>query len=208
MKLKELILIILPSILWFISFGIFYNFFLYGIFISTIILGLYSIVYFRHNIILIRNNFSRYIRYNIIFYASIGIILSFILYLIFYAGDILLNILNLGYFVNEIYAVIQSNYKILLIMSLIIIGLFEEIYWRGSLQEFVSKRLKGKFREGWIIVAIYYTLVHLPSLNFALLAAAFTIGFINGFTASRLGILTTIIAHILWLELVMVLYPL
>lgn len=210
MNKKEIVFIILPSILWYISFGLFYEYFVIGILISAIILGFLSIAFFKGYIFWIKiksNSFQ-----SRVFLVLLGIFVSFLLYIIFILGAYFLNFLKLGYQVNQLYGSIFSvlsyfNFQLILYLGLIIIGFFEEVFWRGALQEIIGKYISSRTKEYWMLSALYYTLVHLPALNLALLAAALTIGFVNGFVASRLGIFTTIIAHILWLEYV-ILFPL
>lgn len=56
---------------------------------------------------------------------------------------------------------------------------------------------------------IYYTLVHISTLNPALIAGgAFAIGFIDGVLTDKAGLTASIIAHVVWLELMMVILPL
>lgn len=208
MNKKEITFTILPSVFWYISFGLFYKFFVLGILISAVILGFLSIVLFRNYIHWIRIKSTKL--KSIAYSTGLGLIGSLILYTIFILGAFFLAYLNLAFQVEELYSSIYSvisymKQQILLYVGLIIIGVFEEIYWRGALQEIFGKYLFDKTKEYWVFPSLYYTFVHLPAFNIALIAAAFVIGFVNGFLASKVGILTTTIAHVLWLEYVIML---
>jgi len=85
-----------------------------------------------------------------------------------------------------------------------VIGFMEEVYWRGYLQETL---LVGKLRVGWVLSTIPYALVHVTSGLVILPLAAWFAGFVLGFTARTHGLPASIIAHVLWLYLVLYLLP-
>ena len=81
----------------------------------------------------------------------------------------------------------------------------EEVYWRGGFQENLLKERFGDFR--WLFSSIVYSLVHVVTLNLVLVAAAFVVGVVLGYTAKRFGLSSAIIAHVVWLLLVIIIAP-
>jgi membrane protease YdiL (CAAX protease family) len=142
-------------------------------------------------------------------YVVIGILSAAILYLIFYAGDILSS--YVFSFAKSEVSGIYGN-KILLDPALIglllffIIGPSEEIFWRG----FVQDTLAQKFGDnaGWLIGALAYSGVHLVAQNFMLFAAALMCGLFWGYIFKRYKSLWPgIISHALWDVVIFVLLP-
>jgi hypothetical protein len=169
--------------------------------LSTLLLGSLSLVWFRDRL--------RWIRINSVIAVVLGLIMSGILYIVFMGGYAILRYMGLANYVILVYGMIRSmTNAYALAMALVIIGFMEEVYWRGGLQE-LSRGLGGIFRnEPWLASMIYYTLIHISTLNPALVAGAFVIGLIDGLLADKVGLVTSIITHVLWLELMMVFLPL
>jgi membrane protease YdiL (CAAX protease family) len=85
-------------------------------------------------------------------------------------------------------------------------GPAEEIYWHG----FVQRRLTGRYGAtvGVLATAVVYTLVHVVSLNFMLVAAAGVCGLYWGLLFQReKNLIPLIISHALWDFLIFVLFP-
>jgi len=116
--------------------------------------------------------------------------------------------LGIGGLVGNVYQMIYGSVaKMRLIVLLFFIAIFEEIYWRGALQAYVKKNSKILTNYTWIITALYYGLVHIAALNLILVVAALVVGFVTSFVAEKYGILSSIITHIVWIELIVVFLP-
>lgn len=94
------------------------------------------------------------------------------------------------------------------LLLLLIIGPGEEIFWRGYVQEHLSKRFSPNV--GFLLATAAYTLIHVPSLNFMLVMAALVCGVAwgglyrlipNHFTA-------IVVSHALWDTAAFVWFPL
>ena len=93
------------------------------------------------------------------------------------------------------------------LLLLLIIGPTEEIFWRGFVQERLSRRWGAD--RGFLVATALYTAVHIPSCNFMLIMAAMVAGAVWGlgyrlfpdrFTA-------LVISHALWDAAVFVWFP-
>jgi membrane protease YdiL (CAAX protease family) len=58
-----------------------------------------------------------------------------------------------------------------------------------------------------ILSCVYYTAVHIPTGNPPLAAAALIVGLILGYIALKAGVVSSIAAHIVWLEMVVIYAP-
>ena len=100
-----------------------------------------------------------------------------------------------------------ENPWILSFLLLFIIGPAEEIFWRGYLQNNLSKRFSPNM--GFILTTLAYSLVHIFKFNFMLIMAAAVAGFIWGllyrFFPNRLGAI--VISHALWDCAVFIWFP-
>lgn len=131
-----------------------------------------------------------------------GLISAIALYLIFLLGHILASSIGLGQQVNLVYSIINVGYLELVLIP--VIGFMEEAYWRGYLQETLVVR---KLRVNWALSTIPYALVHVTSGLAILVLAAWVVGLVLGFTARTQGLSASIIAHVLWLYLVLYVLP-
>ncbi|MBQ8471455.1 MAG: CPBP family intramembrane metalloprotease [Alistipes sp.] len=110
--------------------------------------------------------------------------------------------------VDAIYGIKEgSSPWVLSLLLLCLIGPAEEIFWRGYVQERMSKRWGAN--RGFLVATAIYALVHLPSCNFMLVMAALVCGIAWGglyrlfperFTA-------IILSHALWDAAVFVWFP-
>lgn len=165
-------------------------------FLSTGILGILALILYRS--LLDFGDIKKGVLY--------GIITSFFLYLIFLVGDFTTKIMGLSTFVDVVYNMVrEAPHTTILSLSLIWIGLMEELYWRGGLQGLLIK--KG-FKNPWFLSSILYMLVHVVTLNPILISAALIVGLVLAKLVEFHGLYASITAHIIWLQLVMVLYPL
>jgi len=99
-----------------------------------------------------------------------------------------------------------TNYKLIALLLLFLIGPTEEIFWHG----FVQRNLGTKYN--WLITigltTFIYTIVHLPSFNFMLIMAAMVCGLFWGILYYfNKNLLTVIISHALWDVSVFILFP-
>lgn len=177
-RAKAVAYVILPLVLWPLSFDVFSKYFVYGMALSTLLLGLLSLAWFRDRL--------RWFRVNTSVVIVLGLLMSGILYMIFVGGYALLKYMGLAGYVVLVYEMVRGMANAYaLSIALVIIGFMEEVYWRGGLQE-SARELGGIFsNEPWIASMIYYTLVHISTLNPALIAGAFVIGLIDGVLADK-----------------------
>lgn len=100
-----------------------------------------------------------------------------------------------------------ENPWLLSILLLILIGPAEEIFWRGYVQNALSKRWSPNV--GFIVTTLVYALVHIWSFNFMLVMAALVVGAIWGLAyrlyPQKLGVL--IVSHAVWDVAVFVVFP-
>ena len=139
---------------------------------------------------------------------AVGICGAIVLYLIFYFGNFAAGALGIGVLVGNVYQTIYGTVpKMQLIVLLIFIAIFEEIYWRGALQAYVKKNSKIFAAFPWVATTIFYTLVHFSALNLILVGAAFLVGLVTSLIAERYGIISSILTHVIWIELIVVFLP-
>lgn len=110
--------------------------------------------------------------------------------------------------VDSIYGMKEGESPWLLAaLMLVLIGPAEEIFWRGYVQNALSKRWNSN--TGFIVTTLVYALVHIWSFNFMLVMAALVVGAIWGLAyrlyPQKLG--TLIVSHAVWDVVVFVLFP-
>jgi len=200
-RIEAIIYIALPLVLWPLSFDVFSRYFVYGMAISTLLIGSLTLAWFRDRL--------HWFRLGAIIVILTGILFAFIMYIVFIGGYAILTYLGLSKYVVMVYAMIRRSIsKYALAVALAIIGIMEELYWRGGLQELMRSVGGIARREPWLLSMTYYTLIHISTLNPALVAGAFAVGLIDGLLADKVGLTASTITHILWLELMMVILPL
>ncbi|MDE1870830.1 MAG: CPBP family intramembrane metalloprotease [Candidatus Micrarchaeota archaeon] len=201
MKTTDILLVMLPVILWPVSFILLRSAFIYALLASTFVLASISLAYYGKTIVWKRSKGA-------IAPVAAGLAGAAILYLIFYGGNFAVSYFGIAGLVGNVYAMIYGNVaRAQLVVLLAFIGLFEEIYWRGALQSYV--RANSKLLRGfpWVATTAYYTLVHISALNPILVVAAFFVGLVTSLMAERYGIISSIAAHIVWIELIVVFLP-
>ncbi|PLC67765.1 CPBP family intramembrane metalloprotease [Vulcanisaeta sp. EB80] len=200
-RIEVIIYIALPLVLWPLSFDVFSRYFVYGMAISTLLIGSLTLAWFRDRL--------HWFRLGAIIVILTGILFAFIMYIVFIGGYAILTYLGLSKYVAMVYVMIRRSIsKYALAVALAIIGIMEELYWRGGLQELMRGVGGIARREPWLLSMTYYTLIHISTLNPALVAGAFAVGLIDGLLADKVGLTASTITHILWLELMMVILPL
>jgi CAAX amino terminal protease family. len=187
-------------ILWFLLFVIKPINFWLEMSLSISALVLLSLVYNRNHFKINRITLRHII---------IGIVSAGGLYLIFYLGNIMSGYL-LPFKDAEISSVYsnRANGNLLLIslLLLFVIGPGEEIYWRGYIQNSLSKKLGEN--KGYIISVLLYSGVHIITGNIMLVIAAFVCGVFWGWLYKKeKSLLPVIISHALWDLTVFVLFP-
>lgn len=201
MKAIDAIYLFLPVILWPLVFITFNSLFIYAMSVATLILAAFTLLRYKN---LIRWTNGKKI-YPIVITGIVGAV---VLYLVFLAGAYAASLSGLSSYVQLVYTMIYSQAsKALIFVLLAVIGICEEIYWRGGVQGYARKHVKWLGTMSWILPTIYYSLVHLSTLNPILVLAAFFVGLVAGYLADRHGIVTSAIAHVVWIEAVVVFLP-
>lgn len=191
----------IPLVIWPFVFIIFEKVFLYAMSIATMFLGLTTILYFKSNLTHLLIEHNQRSKLKPIF---VGLASAFILYIIFLLGGEASYYLGFGSLVLSIYNMILSVNIVILSSALVIIGIMEEVYWRGFVQGIF---INNNVQYPWILSSIYYSIVHVATFNYILVIAALIVGLITGYTAYRFGLISSIIAHVIWLELVIIIFP-
>lgn len=193
--------LIISMLLWFVIFVV--KPFNFWIQMSLSILLLVAIALFSEKeLILFRNIKLRHI--------LIGIISAIILYFVFYAGNIIS-----GYLfpfkdaqIASVYSnKAQGNSLLIGTLLLFVIGPGEEIYWRGFIQNNLTKRFGEN--KGYIFATLLYAGVHIITLNFMLVIASLVCGIYWGWIYKKeKSLAPVIISHAIWDFTVFVLFPL
>lgn len=201
-KTAAILYFTLPAVLFPLSFIVFKGVFIYAILLTSVALAAFSAYRFRKYIFWMR-------RGKVLQTIAIGVAAAIALYAIFVLGHYGLSAIGIGGAVSQVYGTIYSGAsKYILVPVLLVIGVCEEVYWRGGLQGYIGKKAKGAFMAiPWVVTTAYYTAVHISSLSIVLVGAAFFIGIITGIVAKRYGILASIIAHVVWIEAIVVFIP-
>lgn len=193
--------LIIATLSWFVIFIIKpFNFWIeMGLAISLLVaIALYG----ERNLISFKNIKLRHI--------LIGIISAIILYFVFYAGNIIS-----GYLfpfkdaqISSVYSNrAQGNSLLIGTLLLFVIGPGEEIYWRGFIQNSLTKKFGEN--KGYIFATLLYAGVHIITFNFMLVIAALVCGIYWGWIYKKeKSLVPIIISHAIWDFTVFVLFPL
>ena len=141
---------------------------------------------------------------------ALGVLLAAALWGVFWLGDRLSSLMFdfARPQVDMIYGMKEGeNPWVLTFLMLFIIGPAEEIFWRGYIQNGLSKRWNPNM--GFIVTTLVYSLVHVSKFNFMLIMAAAVAGFIWGlayrFFPEKFGAI--LISHALWDCAVFIWFP-
>lgn len=191
--------ILIAAILWLIMFRMNLIPFWPLMILSTSVLAGFALLYAR-NYILFRIQLIEII---------IGILSSFVLYGVFYIGNIAIR-QSLPFASQEIGTIylLRENYKpwFLTLTLLLPIGPGEELFWRGMVLGRLCRELP--LRLALLLSSLIYAAVHIPSGNLTLIGAAFAGGiFWSILYIWRRNILAPVISHTLWDILVFVYFP-
>ncbi|WP_455382742.1 CPBP family intramembrane glutamic endopeptidase [Salinispira pacifica] len=139
----------------------------------------------------------------------IGVGSAILLYGVFFLGNIVISWIIPGShrMVASVYATGRAlpHWAIALLL-LFVTSPAEEIYWHRFVQRTLGDRFGRK--AAFAATVGLYTLVHVVTLNPALMLAAFTAGLVWGYIYYREGtIIPTVISHALWATTIFVLLP-
>lgn len=139
-----------------------------------------------------------------------GALLAAFLWGVFWVGEALSSLLFdfARPQVDMIYGMKEGeNPWVLSLLMLLVIGPAEEIFWRGYVQNGLSRRWTPD--AGFVVTTLVYGLVHLAKFNFMLIMAAMVAGLVWGlayrFFPERLGAI--IVSHALWDCAVFIWFP-
>ena len=140
----------------------------------------------------------------------IGIFSAIALYIIFYLGNIITGFL-FPFKDSQVLSVYsnRSNGNLIWIglLLLFVIGPCEEIYWRGFIQNTLSKKMGET--KGYIISVLLYAGVHIITGNVMLVIAALVCGIYWGWLYKKeQSLLPVIISHAIWDLTIFVIFPL
>lgn len=140
----------------------------------------------------------------------LGVVIAIVLWCVFWVGDKVSSwMFNFARpQVDLIYGIKEGESPwALSLLLLLLIGPAEEIFWRGYVQERMSK--KWGLNRGYLIATACYTLVHVPSCNFMLVMASMVCGLAWGFLYRQMPQHFTgiVISHALWDAAVFVWFP-
>ncbi|WAG56982.1 CPBP family intramembrane metalloprotease [Clostridium estertheticum] len=140
----------------------------------------------------------------------IGIFSAIALYIIFYLGNIVSGFI-FPFKDSQVLSVYsnRSNGNLIWIglLLLFIIGPGEEIYWRGFIQNTLSKKIGET--KGYVISVLLYAGVHIITVNVMLVIAALVCGVFWGWLYKKeKSLLPVIISHAIWDLTIFVIFPL
>ncbi len=192
--------ILLAAALWFVTFYLTWSIFWVKISFSAAILAILSFWLQPHPKQHLKFNRSA---------VLIGLLSAALLYLIFWAGKaVSAAILPFsGQQIGGIYAKGSGTSMWLIALLLFFItGPAEELYWRGYLQKNLMSRF-GRW-QGWLLATIVYAVVHIWSLNFMLIGAAFVAGaFWGAMYLHYKNLAPVIISHSVWSMVIFAVFP-
>ena len=139
----------------------------------------------------------------------VGIISAAVLYLIFLAGNYMLIHVSASSQaqIADVYKTrTQAPAGVIAFFLLVWIGPAEEIFWRGFIQQRLS-RFFGSV-SGYLMAAFLYAIVHVFSWNLPLFLAALTAGLFWGWLFRKYkSIWPCVISHSLWDAAIFVFFP-
>lgn len=201
---KYIVGVIIAFVLWYLMFVVkpIENFWIMMVFSTSVL-----------SIISLRNNRNQLKQGNINFKEIfIGIASAVILYLVFFAGKYLLDLLkiipNHEQGISNVYATrgILPGWLIALFLFFPV-GFGEEIFWRGFLQRLMSEKYGNKI--AFLVTTFFYTAVHIPTMNPVLILAALLVGIYWGmiFIWRKNNIVAPMISHMVWDPVIFIILP-
>jgi len=141
--------------------------------------------------------------------AALGVLAAALLYGIFYLGFVLSPFVvpDAVRQVGDIYdRGAGTSTTVVALLLLFVTGPGEEVFWRGFLQENLMARYGGG--TGFVMTTLLYGAVHVFSLNFMLVMAAFVAGaFWGGLYLWRRNLVPVIVSHSLWSACIFAVFP-
>lgn len=190
--------ILLAAVCWALTFGLSWGNFWIKIGLSVIVICVYASHWQRPKLLLSTHS------------AAAGLFSAAILYGIFYLGDSFSPYILEGAAkqIGGIYALGAGTDRLpVFLLLLLITGPGEEIFWRGFLQDQLMKRLGD--RNGFGMATFIYGSVHIFSMNFMLIMAAYVAGaFWGGLYLWKRDLSLVMISHALWSAFIFAVFPL
>lgn len=203
---KTIIPIIVALLLWFVMFSPWtaphLNFWL-TMALSGVILSSMSLALSGELRTSLRENFC-------LSDLPLGVVIGALLWGIFWVGD-KVAVWMFPFADGEIGSIYSmrdgTEYLIIGLLLLFVVGPAEEIFWRGFVQERLSQ--KWSPNVGFVVTTAIYALAHIWSLNFMLIVAAAVAGGVWGLLyrlyPKRIGAL--VISHAVWDVAVFIIFP-
>ncbi len=142
-------------------------------------------------------------------FIVLGLIGALALYIVFAIGNQAVRVVlaNGARQVENVYATkAQAQPTLIGLLLFFIVGPGEELFWRAWVQRTLAARFGG-FR-GYLVTTAFYILIHVPSMNPALIGAAAIAGAFWGFVYLRYGhIGPGLVSHAVWDVAVFILFP-
>ena len=192
--------VLLAAVLWFITFYLTWSIFWIKISFSAATLALLSFW--------LQPNLKEHFKLNgraII----LGLLSAAVLYLIFWTGKAVAAVILpfAGQQIGGIYDKgAGTSMWLIALLLFFITGPAEELYWRGYLQKNLMVRF-GRW-QGWLLATAIYAAVHIWSLNFMLIGAAFVAGaFWGAIYLYYKNLAPVIISHSVWSMVIFAVFP-
>ncbi|MEZ0345591.1 MAG: CPBP family intramembrane glutamic endopeptidase [Infirmifilum sp.] len=132
----------------------------------------------------------------------VSIAAALVLYLVFLLGGVFARFAGMWQQVIAVYKSVKPDF--IQLAGILLLGIGEEVYWRGFLQDYI---IKDFLRLPWWASAIPYSLIHVVSGMPLLILAALPVGLVMGAVAEKCGVPASGIAHSLWLYLTLYVLP-
>ena len=135
-----------------------------------------------------------------------GFVAGALLYALFYIGySILRSFLVVG--ASDVYLFRLESPALIIVSSLILTSFCEEYFWRAYVQRCLT--VSHGSSVGVLATTLAYALIHAPTMNVPLIAAALIAGLFWGILYQRTGSLWLVVAsHLVWTELIFFFLPL
>ena len=192
--------VLLAAVLWFITFYLTWSIFWIKISFSAATLALLSFW--------LQPNLKEHFKLNgraVI----LGLLSAAVLYLIFWTGKAVAAVILpfAGQQIGGIYDKgAGTSMWLIALLLFFITGPAEELYWRGYLQKNLMIRF-GRW-QGWLLATAIYAAVHIWSLNFMLIGAAFVAGaFWGAIYLYYKNLAPVIISHSVWSMVIFAVFP-
>ena len=189
--------VVLSFLCWAFTFGLAWGNFWAKIGLSVIVICLYS-SYWQKPQIRLRGES-----------LALGALSAAVLYGIFYLGYLLSPYIVPGAVgqVGGIYAMGTDTHRVLIFLLLLFVtGPGEEIFWRGFLQKNLMSRYGNA--GGFLLTTFIYGSVHIFSLNFMLIMAAYVAGaFWGALYLWKRDLSLVIVSHSLWSAVIFAIFP-